>query len=183
MKQLFADMAGGIAIIAVAAVIGVAYNAVRADSVPLIQRVQAVSTVSHDRPATATDGDEGGTISTPPASAPLPEDAVSIDDVKAAVDAGTAVIIDARAQSVFAEGHIPTAINIPYDHLPEYYDMLLETVPLDARVICYCWGPSCDFSDQLATELRIIGYLDVVVFTGGWEHWQAAGYPVEKEKG
>jgi rhodanese-related sulfurtransferase len=63
--------------------------------------------------------------------------------------------------------------------LHEYYAELTATVPPDAKVVCYCWSPTCDFSDQLATELKIMGYTDVVVFTGGWEAWQDAGHPVE----
>jgi rhodanese-related sulfurtransferase len=174
MKHFVRDLAGGIAIIAAAVVIGVLHNAVRGQSIPLIQKVEVVKTANHGN---------GGEGATPGGSnespAELPEGAVTVDQIKALFDGGDVYIIDARGPEGFAEGHIPGAINVPYDRLAEYYQDLTGSVPTDAKVICYCWSPTCDFSDQLATELKIMGYTDVAVFTGGWEHWQDAGHPVE----
>ena len=175
MKQFASNLVGGAVIIAAAALIGVAHNAVRGQSIPLIQDVKAVQTARHDNGgggAVAGDAADSG-------SPNLPEGAVSVDEVKALFDAGEAYIIDARGVEAFEQGHIPGATNVPYDRLAEFYSMLTATVPTDAKVVCYCWSPTCDFSDQLATELKIMGYTDVAVFTGGWEEWQQAGHPVE----
>lgn len=173
MKNMLSDFAGGVVIIVVATAVGIAQNAVRSKPVKLIQDTEVVSTVRHaQEPATATP-------SAASEAEALPEGAIGVADVKRHFDEGTAVIIDARAPSVFAEGHIPGAINIPYDKLPSYLDVLQAEVVVDDTVICYCWGPTCDFSDQLATELKIMGYENVVVFTGGWEDWTAAGHPTE----
>jgi rhodanese-related sulfurtransferase len=166
-------------IVATAAVIGVLHNAVRGGSVPLIQDVERVSTVQHGNGGDGPEQTGEINIGQP---LELPEGAVTVEQVKAMIDNGSAYIIDARAPGPFAEGHIAGAINIPYDRLPEYYDRLTAEVPTDATVVCYCWSPTCDFSDQLATELKIMGYTEVVVFLGGWEHWQQAGYPAEGTK-
>jgi len=181
MKPFVQNLAGGVAVIAAAALIGVVHNAVRGQSIPLVQKVEVVKTANH--------GDGGGdsastgrTAATGEVTA-LPEGAVGVEQAKAMFDTGDAFIIDARPAGPFAEGHIPAAINVPYDRLPDYYEELTASVPIDARVVVYCTGPSCDFSDQLATELKIIGYTDIVVFTGGWEHWQAAGHPEETGDG
>jgi rhodanese-related sulfurtransferase len=176
MNRFVKDLTGGIVVIAVAAIVGIAHNAVRSQSVPLIQDVKPVSTVRHGGASAATtvDGVEN--------PADLPEGAVTAEQVKSMFDEGEVYIVDARGPGPFEEGHIPGAINIPYDRLPEYFEDLSSLVPIDARVVIYCWGPDCDFSDQLATELKIMGYADIFVFTGGWEHWHEAGYPGEGSK-
>jgi rhodanese-related sulfurtransferase len=178
MKRFVRDLAGGVAIIAAAFVVGLLHNAVRGQSIPLIQDVQPVQTVRHGN------GGDGDLKDNPVGSASqsLPDGAVSVDQVAALLEAGEAYVIDARGTEAYNEGHIPGSINVPYDRLSEYYGLVTATVPTDAKVICYCWSPTCDFSDQLATELKIMGYTDVTVFTGGWEHWQQAGHPVESNK-
>jgi rhodanese-related sulfurtransferase len=167
MRSAFSQLRGGLVIIAVASLLGVVVNAIRSGGVDLIQKGAPVSTVRHGADTTAAD-------TTGPR-----EGIVSLAEMRRIFDEGSAFIIDARDPEEFAEGHIPGAINVPYDRLPEYLDMLNAEVPTDARVIIYCRGPACDFSDQLATELKILGYQDVSVFSGGWEHWTEAGYPVE----
>jgi rhodanese-related sulfurtransferase len=173
---MLSNVAGGVVIIVVATFIGIAQNTVRSNPVKLIQDTAVVSTVRHgDERAATAEGDAAAALE----EETLPAGAIGVDDVKRLYDEGTAVIIDARAPEVFEAGHIPGAINIPYDKLPSYLDQLQSEVMTSDRVICYCWGPTCDFSDQLATELKILGYDNVVVFTGGWEHWTAAGHPTE----
>jgi rhodanese-related sulfurtransferase len=173
VKGMLGNFAGGVVIIVAATAIGIAQNAVRSNPIKLIQDTVPVSTVRHGE----TDAAEGDAAALGPAD--LPEGAISVDEVKRLFDEGVAVIIDSRAPEIYEEGHIPGAINIPYDKLPSYLDVLQAEVVTDDYVVCYCWSPTCDFSDQLATELKILGYENVVVFLGGWEHWTAAGYPVE----
>lgn len=165
--KFISDIFGGIGIMVVATLLGVTVNAVRPGGVPLIQKGAPVSTVQHGAGA-----DSAGTES-------AATGAVSLGEMKRIYDTGSAFIIDARSPTDYEAGRIPGAINIPYDRLPEYLDMLSSEVPMDAEVVVYCHGPSCDFSDQLATEMKILGYQNVRVFTGGWEHWTAAGYPVD----
>jgi 3-mercaptopyruvate sulfurtransferase SseA len=43
---------------------------------------------------------------------------VTLVDAKAALDAGTAVFLDVRDSSSYAEAHIPGALNIPSSDLP-----------------------------------------------------------------
>lgn len=168
MKSFISDIFGGIGIMVVATLLGVTVNAVRPGGIPLVQSGAPVATAQH-----------GAGADSAAADTTVAEGAVSLAEMKRIYDAGTAYIIDARDPAEYDEGHIPGAINVPYDRLPEYLDMLSSEVPMDGEVIIYCRGPGCDFSDQLATELKILGYQNVRVFTGGWEHWTAAGYPVD----
>lgn len=152
----------------VATLVGVAVNAVRpSGGVALIQKGQPVATVQH------------GAADSTVASAVPAEGVVSLEQMKQLFDAGTAVIIDARSTTEYEEGHIPGAINIPHDRIPEFMDMLNNEVSTDAHVVCYCRSLTCDFSDLLATEMKVIGYQDVSVYSGGWDEWKKAGYPAE----
>jgi rhodanese-related sulfurtransferase len=163
-------------IILAATAIGIAQNAVSSNPIKLIQDGAPVSTAQkHGGDAATADSAGAGSG----AAQALPEGSISLSEMKTLFDGGNAFILDARPPDGFAEGHIPGAINIPYDKLPDYVDKLNDEVPQELTVVCYCWGPECDFSDQLATELKFMGYQDVIVFTGGWEEWTAAGYPTE----
>jgi rhodanese-related sulfurtransferase len=180
VTTIFRQIAGGLVIIAIASIVAIAHNAMRSRPLKLIQKIEAVSTVQHGEPhesAAIANGDSAGT------SEALPEGAIAVAEVKRLVDENLAVVIDARVPDAFDAGHIPGAVNIPYDQLPDYISALELAAAPDEMVICYCWGPSCDFSDQLATELKIMGYENIKVFTGGWEHWQEAGHPTEGADG
>ncbi len=164
MNSFLKELAGGVVVMIVATLVGIAVNAARPTGVALIPQGEAVATAHHDSTAVVEPR----------------EGVVTVEQMKEAFDAGTAVIIDARSTEEYEEGHIPGSINIPHDRLPEFMEVLNNEVSTDAHVICYCRSVTCDFSDLLATELKIIGYQDVSVFSGGWDHWTKAKYPVEK---
>ena len=168
MTSFFRELAGGVALMIAAAALGIGVNTVRPHGLPLIQKGEVVATAQH------------GDVDTTKTFTPTAKGAISIDEMKRQFDAKTAVILDARSPQEYEEGHIPGSINIPHDQIPQYQDVLTNEVSNDAHVICYCRSPTCDFSDLLATELKVIGWEDVSVFSGGWEEWSKAGYPVEK---
>ena len=167
MKSFLKELGGGVAVMIVASLVGVAVNAVRPNGVALIQEGAPVSTAQHGEvDSTATD------------VAPA-EGVVTVEQMKAMLDEGTVIIIYARSTTEYEEGHIPGAINIPHDRIPEFMDVLNNEVPTDAQVVLYCRSVTCDFSDLLATEMKVIGYQNVSVFSGGWDHWTKAGHPTE----
>ena len=49
---------------------------------------------------------------------------VSLGDAKAALDANTAVFVDVRGDSLYAESHIPGALSIPLTELENHLDKL-----------------------------------------------------------
>lgn len=59
---------------------------------------------------------------------------VSLDEVKAAIDTGTAIVVDVRSAEAYAGGHIAGAINIP---LAELETRLGELDP-NQWIITYC---------------------------------------------
>ncbi|MFN8473616.1 MAG: rhodanese-like domain-containing protein [Anaerolineae bacterium] len=101
---------------------------------------------------------------------------VPVETVKQAVDnKSDVVIIDARAPSDFAAGHIPGAINIPYYDMPKRY----SEVPKDKWVITYCACPHAE-AEQAARELMKQGYTKVKAIDEGYFGWVDKGYPTTK---
>jgi rhodanese-related sulfurtransferase len=84
----------------------------------------------------------------------------------------TARIIDVRAGSEWAEGHVPGAIHIP---LPELADRMSE-LP-EGPLILHCQGGSR--SVIAASMLEAAGRTDVANMDGGYAAWRRAGLPVE----
>ncbi len=94
-------------------------------------------------------------------------------------DAGGAVIVDARPADEYAAGHIPGAVNLPFDDVQKIPNLAKS---LDTRgravVITYCGGGTCELSKDLAKALIEAGHRKVLVYMGGLPGWQQAGGPV-----
>jgi 3-mercaptopyruvate sulfurtransferase SseA len=61
---------------------------------------------------------------------------ISIEEAKAAYDADSAIIVDARAQVTYDQEHIAKAINIPFGGTPT--DEQLAKLPKGKKIIVYC---------------------------------------------
>jgi rhodanese-related sulfurtransferase len=187
------DLTGGFLVIVAAGVVAIAQNAARDDGIPLIPKAAEIvsgnpytpESPSADNP-NATAGRESvggrsepraGLSSTVLTGQELASGVVSKDRLSELLAAGSIVLIDARLPGEYGAGHIEGAINIPYEKLPEYYEKLTATVPLDAAIVCYCRSVTCDDSENLVRELKFTGYNNVVLFKGGWDEWSQAADP------
>ena len=47
---------------------------------------------------------------------------ITIDEVKGLMAKKQVVLIDVRDPMAFVEGHMPGAVNVPFDHLPNHVD-------------------------------------------------------------
>jgi phage shock protein E len=105
-----------------------------------------------------------------------PVEAPSIEPVElnARRAAGTApVVIDVRTEGEFEAGHIPGALNIPFDEVAER----ISEVDAPNGVALYCMmGPRARKG-----ELALLGsgYTSVLHIEGGLAAWKGAGLPVE----
>ncbi len=90
---------------------------------------------------------------------------------------GTApVAIDVRSAEEYAAGHIPGALNIPFDQVAER----ISEVAAPHGVALYCMvGPRARKGES---ALLGRGYTSVLHLEGGLAAWQAAGFPVESEQ-
>ena len=60
---------------------------------------------------------------------------ISIDEVKTLMAKKQVVLIDVRDPQSFADGHMPGAINVPFDHIPNH----VEKWKKEKRVlVTYC---------------------------------------------
>jgi rhodanese-related sulfurtransferase len=105
---------------------------------------------------------------------------IQISRVKQFFDAKEATFVDAREASDYAEGHIPGAINLPYDEVVTDPDRLEKFDANGKPIIVYCGGGTCELSMNLGFALVGAGKKKVLVFMGGWPEWSSSGYPVVK---
>lgn len=90
-----------------------------------------------------------------------------------------AQFVDARDEADYQLGHIPGAINFPFDYYDDFSAAVLPKLDKERDVITYCGGEDCELSLYLARQLRIEGYTKIHIFFGGYTQWQEAGLPTE----
>lgn len=105
---------------------------------------------------------------------------IQISNVKALFDAKAGTIIDAREPVDYKAGHIPGAINLPYDEVVTDPERLERFDPEGKPIIVYCGGTTCELSMNLGFALVSAGKKRVLVFTGGWPEWSTSGFPIAK---
>ena len=105
-----------------------------------------------------------------------PATAVSISpaELKVRRESGAApIVIDVRTPNEYASGHIPGAINIPFDQVAQRITEIEST----EGVALYCmFGPRAQKGES---ALLAVGYEKVFHIEGGLAAWKAAGLPVE----
>jgi rhodanese-related sulfurtransferase len=105
----------------------------------------------------------------------MPEGFLTAGDAAAVNDAldNGAFMLDVREPSEYAEGRIPTAVNLPVRSIGNE-DV---GIPTDTNVVVYCksgWRASLS-----VPILHVLGYDNVKGFTGSWLAWTEAGLPTE----
>lgn len=90
------------------------------------------------------------------------------------VKKGLVTVLDVRPANEFSAGHLPGAINIPYDQL----ERGLARLPKRREVVAYCRGPYCLMSFEAVMKLCERGW-KARRLERGFPEWKAAGLPVE----
>lgn len=91
------------------------------------------------------------------------------------------VIVDLRRSEHFAEGHIPGAINLPFDKYDSFDGDQKEFSGLSKDKInyVYCYELLCNLSQRAAKKFAELGY-PVKEIRGGYKSYEEHGYPIEK---
>lgn len=101
---------------------------------------------------------------------------IDIAQFKTDRDAGSVpILFDVRTPGEFADGHVPGAINVPLDQVP---DRLADFAPhrsQEVYLICRSGGRSANAGRFLQSH----GY-KVVNIMGGTMGWQTAGLPIDR---
>jgi len=94
------------------------------------------------------------------------------------VDAGAALVVDAREPQEYEAGHIPGAVSLPYDQVATDRQRLEQLDTGGRPIVIYCGGGACELSLSLAWDLVYSGHARVAVYMGGYPDWLAVGLPV-----
>jgi len=86
-------------------------------------------------------------------------------------------LVEVLSPESYKEGHIPGAINLPFDKVNELAPKHLKKT--DA-IIVYCANYHCQASTKATRALLDIGYLHTVDFKAGKQGWENAGLDLEK---
>ena len=102
---------------------------------------------------------------------------VSRDELRAKLEGGDVVLVDALAPMSFARSRLPGAINLPPDWVAERAP---RRIPDRAtEIVVYCSDVDCDSSVVVAQRLLELGYERVGHYAGGKRDWVEAGLPLE----
>lgn len=131
------------------------------------------TTTTPERPQRTVDSPKTTTTPPPPATEQGgAARSLTLAQFKKLMGKPNVVLIDARLQEKYDQGHIGNAINIfgseVEQHIPE-----LIAIPQDKIVIIYCDGGHCELSHRVADVFLRFGYPNVFVFLGGWAEWSA----------
>ncbi len=82
------------------------------------------------------------------------------------------VLVDVRSPELFAQGHVPGAINIPHGKIIE---SRLAGYEADTVFVVYCAGPHCNGAHKGAIRLAQLGR-PVKLMIGGVMGWRDEGF-------
>lgn len=98
---------------------------------------------------------------------------VSRDELEALLKSDEVLLIDVRPRIEYDFGHLPGAVNLPLEELPER----IETLPANRLIVTYCRGVYCLLSKDAEDMLRAKGFR-VRRLDGGWPEWWDEGRPI-----
>lgn len=102
---------------------------------------------------------------------------IAADEVHTRLQTGDIVLLDVRPSIEYTAAHLPGALSIPLEELPQR----LAELPTNALIVTYCRGPLCVYADQ-ALELIIASGRDGARMEAGVAEWQLAGYPLNADE-
>jgi rhodanese-related sulfurtransferase len=107
---------------------------------------------------------------------------LSVDELRAEIDAGTATVVDIRdVRERWSKGAIPGAKSMPRGMLEFWFDpespYYRDGLAFDQRYVLHCAGGAR--SALAAAALQDLGYTNVAHLTVGFNGWADAGGAVE----
>ncbi len=96
-----------------------------------------------------------------------------------------AVFVDCRECKDYLKSHVKGALCLAPDDFERRFPVVEPLIPIQSRIILYCYGPSCDMAERVGVCLGQMGYPNLMIMTSGFPVWDNAKYPVEgsTEKG
>ncbi|HMK36987.1 MAG TPA: rhodanese-like domain-containing protein [Desulfomonilaceae bacterium] len=94
-------------------------------------------------------------------------------------DDGETSFLDTRKPEDYSESHVKGSLSLSPDDVTEAFPDVQPLLPLDNRIVLYCYGPECDMAERVAGFMISMGYKKLVIMSAGLRPWEAAGYPVD----
>ena len=86
------------------------------------------------------------------------------------------ILLDVRSPSLFDEGHVPGAVNLPHGKI---IASRMSDYPKSTLFVTYCAGPHCNGAARAAARLARLGY-PVKLMAGGVTGWVEDGFELER---
>ena len=102
---------------------------------------------------------------------------ISIDAVKVLMAKKQVLLIDVRDPMSFSAGHLPGAINVPFDFLPEHAEAWKKE---KRQLVTYCACVNEGTAVRAALDMTAFGVMNVKALAGGWNEWVKRGEKIEK---
>lgn len=144
-------------IILISMVLGAAVNLIRPDGIPFVDTWSMA-----DKLVT----DDGDTL------------AIPLKDAASLFADNAAIFLDARTPAEYDQGHIESAVNLPWYDVDTYFESVILTLDPEAMFITYCDGEACPLSHDLAMFLKDLGFTRVKVLVNGWSLWKEHRLPI-----
>ncbi|ABZ95194.1 Rhodanese-related sulfurtransferase [Leptospira biflexa serovar Patoc strain 'Patoc 1 (Ames)'] len=90
---------------------------------------------------------------------------IQLDELQKKMKKGGILLIDVRSKEEYKKGHIPEAVNIPYNEIESF------KFPKNKELIVYCRGPMCLLSVNALNFLQS-REMNVTRFGGGYSQWE-----------
>ena len=90
------------------------------------------------------------------------------------------LIIDARIRADRRQGYLETSVSLP-DIKTDCRSLKKTIKKKSSPVLFYCNGPKCGRSAKSVKKALKCGYNNIYWFRGGFEEWEAKGFPLLKE--
>jgi rhodanese-related sulfurtransferase len=100
---------------------------------------------------------------------------ISIEELVEGLRREEILLIDARPEVEYQEGHLPGAVSYPVDTL----GYRIDEIPTGKTLVTYCRGPYCAEADEAIILLSAYGY-PVKRLEEGVAEWQEAGQRIKR---
>lgn len=100
-------------------------------------------------------------------------------ELKQQIDSGKTLVVEGLPEKYYRSGHIPSALNLPFDNMEELASKVLPD--RTATVVVYCGSDTCKTLPIAVERLTALGYENVTVYLGGKADWKKLGFPLVQE--
>lgn len=87
------------------------------------------------------------------------------------------IVVDARFEDAFEQGHVPGALNIPLSASRVERLALLQNVAKDQEIVIYCETSKCAYAELVGRSLFVDGFKNVRLYPEGWRTWASKHKP------